>query len=176
MKNSLSKKLSLIMILVSFALECTAQRISVDKLLDFAAPKNIQKLSPKQFSTFLKEKFQDSTYFSVAEFPNKYRVGEILFCVNAYTAQYPPTSLQGSFEYYQSRDFNITGSPHMEEVEGRKVLIVELLEDGVKSYKFITVNSKNTIMVLGKLQCLKSYDFAAKEIILNFMKTARYKE
>jgi hypothetical protein len=171
-----------ILILVIYFLACSticmAQRIELNDAISISPAAKMKKLSKSEAlasDTFYKKSLVRSQMYHNPD--NTYRIDDITVSLNSEKGKIDSnklTDLKASY-LYLSRT-NKKNWATIESVNNRNVLIKYFESDDTAFFQFFTVNSSNTVIVVGQVEFNPGEQVKARVILDDLIKNIKFKK
>jgi len=172
------KNLLFLLTFIILSCSCMAQRIALSKSVSMSTQKKLSKPGKKELSSLISSRFAKTEFLSrsISGHPDDiYMVGDIVVLVKSEVIKKTPGILKKQALARDNageklKDF----SSKIENIGGRDVYIIDQVTEGLKIYRFTTVNRSEDIMVGGFVQYKPGDELIAKKVLEDIIKGLKF--
>lgn len=172
------KNLLILLTLIIFSCSCMAQRIALSKSVSMSSQKKLHKADKKELSSLITNRLgkTKSLARSIGANPdNVYLIDDLVILVRSTSMPRDPGILE---KLKSAIDDSARGfkdySSKIENIDGRKVYVIDEVTEGVKVYRFRTVNRSEDIMVGGFIQYKQGDEIKARKALEDIIKGLKF--
>ena len=172
------KNLFIFLTLTIIGCSCMAQRVAVSKSVSLSTQKKLRKADKKEITSLVTNKLGKTEYLAraITNNPdNVFLVDDLVVLVKSIPIPKNPKILT---ELKLALDNSAEGlknySSKIENIAGREVYLVDQVTEGIKIYRFRTVNRSGDILVNGFIQYKPGDELKARKALEDIIKGLKF--